>query len=229
MPLSDAYYGEGEENDNMGEIINAISEFLNEKFGDEVTPEEIGQVLAELRSDLAIDHEIDHPFEYVKGTDYLCVCGRHVSAHPDKIQWLHKREMEDIIEFGHQVRIVFPDDVNDDGVAFAYSIGRSLHYKPEFLVTGNMQPEVLGYIINRVAEIADKIQVAPGDELDEVLEGYKVRLVAVQDLEKAEMFGVISTFGEETSALQVLWPDENGNFPGDANYEYEAEVQPVFS
>ena len=170
-----------------------------------------------------VDHSIDHPFELKPEPDFKCsTCGEHVSVHPDKMEFLKKHEMDGIIRRGHVVRFIMDDP------AFAYSIGRTVKDRPELLVTGSLHPDTLQYIINRVAELDDATPLSAGMDLDEVLEGYKVRLVRVGDLEEAQMFGVSRQFGtDDTSALQILWPDSEGRFPGEEGYEY-GDAQPVF-
>lgn len=179
-------------------------------------------------SDQVIDHTITHPFALKEGSDYECeTCDQHLSRHPDKMEYLKKREMETIIEYGHQVRYVFPGP-DDDSTAFAYSMGRSVKDRPEILVTGQLPHKVMHYIVNRVADLDDERELSAGMELaaGEVLEGYPVRLVQVSDLEEAEMFGVTSNFGtDDTSALQVVWPDLEGRFPDEEGFTFE---QPIF-
>lgn len=185
-------------------------------------------------SDQAIDHTIDHPFDLAPDTDHMCAeCGVHVSAHPDKLEWLKKQEMEHIIDHGHQVRYIF----GDDGPNFAYSVGRCAidESKPEFLVYGDLPPEVMQYMVNRVAEIDDERRAAgefldDGDVLDTVLEGYEVALVRVRDLDKAQMFGVTQQFSTANPwALQILWPDAEHRWPGDPDFTYGPDAQPVFA
>lgn len=180
-------------------------------------------------SDQATDHTITHPFDSNPDERFECLtCERHISEHPDKIEVLAKMEMETIIEHGHEVRVIFPDEPGPG--MFAYSVGRSVKDRPELLVTGNLPPEVLGHIINRVAEIDDETPLVAGVDLDEVLDGFRVRLVEVRDMDEAEMFGVTTHFGtEETSALQILWPDADGRFPGEEGFGYTPEQQPVYA
>jgi hypothetical protein len=177
------------------------------------------------RAQLVIDHAIDHPFELEPDSDMDCLtCGRHVAVHPDKLEFLKKHEMDTIIEHGHQVRAVFGGEA-----FFAYSIGRTVRDRPEILVTGPLPPNVAHWVVNRVAELDDQSPLQPGQELDTVLEGYRVRLVAVRDLDEAQMFGVTNNFGtEDTSALQVVWPDSDGHFPDDPEYDITL-AQPVFA
>ena len=178
------------------------------------------------RADMVVDHGIDHPFELKGDTDFECsTCGRHVSVHPDKMEFLAKWQMETISEHGHQVRGVFGEQGN-----FAYSIGRTVKDRPELLVTGVLPLEVMQSIINNVAAQDDESPVRAGDELDEIIAGgYTVRLVAVRDMDEAQMFGVTNNFGtDDTSALQILWPDSDGHFPGDPGYDTDL-LQPVFA
>jgi hypothetical protein len=177
------------------------------------------------RAEAVVDHSIDHPFKLKPETDYECAeCGQHVSVHPDKLDFLAKQSMESIIEHGHQVRVIFASEERPD---FAYSIGRTLKERPELFVIGPMDPNMLGYIVNRVAELDDESPLSAGMELDTVLDGFKVRLSPVRDLEEAQMFGVTTHFSDAT-ALQILWPDIEGNFPGEPGYDADY-VQPVFA
>lgn len=173
-----------------------------------------------------IDHSIDHPFELEPDTDLDCkTCGQHISRHPDKMDYLAKREMEMIIKHGHEVRYIFDHEGQDP--AFSYSIGRSVRDRPELLITGSLPPVMHQYIVNRVAELDDATPFSGGEELEEVLDGYPVRLVKVRDLEEAEMYGVTNNFGtDDTWALQILWPDEEGRFPGDPQFTFN---QPVYA
>ena len=177
------------------------------------------------RAEAVVDHSIDHPFELKPDTDNECVeCGEHISVHPDKLDFLAKQTMETIAKSGHQVRLIFG---SDEQPSFAYSIGRTVKDRPELFVIGQLDPNTLGYIVNRVAELDDETPLSAGMDLDQVLEGFKVRLVEVRDLEAAQMFGVTTHFSDAT-ALQVLWPDMEGNFPGEPGYHTEYE-QPVFA
>lgn len=172
-----------------------------------------------------IDHSIKHPFELKPDTDNDCLeCGGHLSRHPDKFEYLRRRRDEVIAEHGHQVQIVFP--TTQEGTPFAYSIGRTAKGRPELLVTGLLHPDDLGYIVNEVAGIDDEKPLEVGDLLDKVLAGYDVKIVQVRDLREAGMTGVINRF-DGASALQILWPDEKGIFPDDA--DYDNATQPVFA
>jgi hypothetical protein len=174
-------------------------------------------------SDQAIDHSITHPMAASDDWQVCNECGQHVSRHPDKMDYLAKRQMENIIEYGHAVQLIFPVD-QDEGNPFAYSVGRCVKDRPELLVTGWLSMETLGYIVNRVAEIDDERGVQAGDVLEGVLEGYSVRIVEVKDLTLASMYDVVNHFGD-VPALQIVWPDMEGRFPGEVGCELR---QPVY-
>jgi len=176
------------------------------------------------RAQLVIDHNINHPFELKVGSDMECLgCGRHVAVHPDKMEFLKKHEMETIIRFGHQVRVVSGEH------PFAYSIGRTVRDRPEILVTGPLPPDMMGWMVNEVAKLDDDHPLSAGMEVSEILVGHPVRLVQVRDLDEAQMFGVTNNFGaDDTSALQILWPDMQGRFPGDEGFDPKIH-EPVFA
>lgn len=178
------------------------------------------------RAQLVVDHSITHPFTLKPGTDLECsTCDRHVSVHPDKMEYLRKRMLEQIVDRGHQVRMIVGDA---QAPSFAYSVGRCVYDRPEILVTGPLAPGIQHYIVNRVAELDTAHHaLRAGDELEEVLEGYRVRLVAVRDLDEAQMFGVTQNFGSDPKALQVLWPDPAGHFPGEPGFDASCN-QPVY-
>ena len=156
-------------------------------------------------------------------------CGAHVSEHVDKLDAIAKRTMENIIKYGHEVRFIFPTDEDPDGCQFWYSVGRSLKYQPEFLITGPLGPTVGQWIVNQAAKLYDEAPFAAGDELpaDTLLDGFPVRIIKVTDPEEAEMFGATEHFSDVT-ALQIVWPDANGKFPGEPGYKYDDDVQPLY-
>lgn len=175
--------------------------------------------------DEVIDETIEHPFELKPETDHLCLtCDRHISVHPDKYDYLSKKTMDDIIAHGHQVRWVF-----GEGPDFGYTIGRSVKDRPELLITGPLDPRVGQWVLNEAAAMDEKEPLYAGQEIpaNELLNEHPVRIVEVKDLEAAEMFGVTEHFSDAT-ALQIIWPDMEGRFPGDEGFAF-ADAQPVFS
>lgn len=181
------------------------------------------------RSAAVVDHGISHPFELKPETDNLCThCEGHLSVHPDKMEYLAKKQMDDIIRVGHEVIGVF--SAEPGGPNFAYSMGRTVRERPELLVTGKLPLEQLQMIINTAAAWDAEHPLEPGDLPPETMMGCAMRIVEVPDLEAAEMNGVLANFGTlEPRALQVIWPDAQGYFPGDPDFAYGDDAQPVFA
>lgn len=180
-----------------------------------------------------VDHTIDHPFALKPDSDFECqTCDQHVSVHPDKMQFLKLRETENIEDHGHQVRYIFPTqenvDQDPDARPFWYSVGRSVYGRPELFVSGGLPAELGSYIINTVAERDVDSPIAAGDLLDEVLgDGFQIKVVDV-DPEAAEMFAALNVSGPEIAAYQLLWPDPNGVYPDDPEYDYSKMPQPMY-
>ena len=122
--------------------------------------------------------------------------------------------------------------------AFAYTIGHADRDLPELIVTG-MNGDSAQYLLNNVGDMlfaqADR-QV--GDTADRGampreydLGHIKVRIVdapsapgthALQALYRAERKGVALK-----GCKQIVWPDREGNFPGDASYDAARFPQPI--
>lgn len=182
-----------------------------------------------------IDHSIDHPFTPLaqaieNGAPDICtVCLGHISAHPDKYHYLMQVQAQRIAKYGHEVRVVFPND-GDSKQRFAYTIGRTAYDQPELLITGPLAPEHFGQVLNAVGEISDlrSGQILDAENIDHSLGPWPAKLVEVTDLEAAEMFGVTSLFPTTARALQVLWPDTQGRFPDEEGYDLSADTQPIY-
>lgn len=154
-------------------------------------------------------------------------CGLHISAHVDKMDAIEKRTMENIIEYGQQVNFIFPR-TEGDGAQFWYSVGRSLHYQPEFLLTGPLPQPVGHFIVNQAARLYDESPFQGGDELppDTLLANFPVRIIEADPI-AAHLLQATSWF-DDVRALQIVWPDAAGYFPGEGAYAYGPEVQPLY-
>lgn len=151
----------------------------------------------------------------------------------DEDQGLTKTSMETIIEHGHQVIGVFaPGDETgdeDDFVPFSYTVGRSMKDRPELLITGPLPIGMQGVILNDLAAYDDEHLLRPGTDLapNTILRGMPVRIVAADPV-AAEMNQALHLFGDDITALQMLWPDKHGRLPGDPGFEIPEGVQPTF-
>jgi hypothetical protein len=108
---------------------------------------------------------------------------------------------------------------------FGYTVGLTGAGHPELLITGVGAPmghAILGGLYDRV-KAGERFE--DGQEVDEVLVGYKVRMRAVPapgyPLNMARAY-----YDEDVEALQVVWPDAEHHFPGDEGYAEDAR-QPL--
>lgn len=159
---------------------------------------------------------------------FTCTCGKHVSEHPDKYDFFESDRFRTILEYGHQVMYIFPTD-EEPGHVFGYTVGRSLWGKPEILMTGPLPMEVMHRLINDAADLQDEGKLEPGTTNDELIQGFGAKIIAVTDPAEAQMFQALYEFPDQkVTAVQILWPDPHGRFPGEPGCEYGPDVQPMF-
>lgn len=109
---------------------------------------------------------------------------------------------------------------------FTYSIGFRELGHPEVIVVG-LSPFVAHAIIGTVYDrVKDGERFKDGDIVDGILDNsYKVRFDALppdgRPLNAARTYYQI----DELPALQVVWPDKNGLFPGQEGFDERYETQ----
>jgi hypothetical protein len=127
--------------------------------------------------------------------------------------------------------IAVPED--EEGPAFAYSIG--LHHSfghPEVILFG-LKIEVMFPVINGIGE-----QVKAGKHFDhlneegDILDGYNVIFRTVERKHYSEYFGYARWLyrGDDFPALQCVWPDAQSRYPWHPQFSPQlAQRQPVLS
>jgi Domain of unknown function (DUF4262) len=145
---------------------------------------------------------------------------------PESLGDLLAKCQRTIERHGHGVIGVFPtaDSPPEEQFSFGYSYGLAGQGKPELLVTA-LDSRLATMVIN-CAVVAGV--TAPG-EYDEVLEGHKVRAVPVNG-EGLGLMNMARHFAPEGgfTALQLVWPDPEGRFPGDDGYDEGRWSQTVY-
>ena len=124
----------------------------------------------------------------------------------------------DVEEFGWHV-VLIPED--DEGPAFAYSVGlfENLGH-PEIVVLG-LDLDVMHRLINLIGEEVKRgRRLADGEVVSGILDGYDVRFLDVARRHYPERFGYARRYykGDDFSVLQCLWPDRRGHFPTDPGF-----------
>ncbi|MYX26817.1 DUF4262 domain-containing protein [Streptomyces sp. SID8381] len=122
--------------------------------------------------------------------------------------------------------VVAEHDVDGKVPPYAYTVGRAR--RPgrayELACTGVAGP-LAQIIIRRAADqlVRDLLDPAEGLELDEVVNGDRVRLHQVQDAARLRRDGAAPA----VPFWQILLPDAWGLFPGDPHCSFSDEVQPL--
>lgn len=130
-----------------------------------------------------------------------------------------------IEKHGHMVTGVFGEDVAEN---FCYTVGRTEADKPE-LWLGQLPPQLAQQILNRLALGLDV--TAPREVTAEEAEfSCGFRVVGPVDAQRFPLGMAARLYGREADAysvLQVLWPDDEGRFPGEDGYDAERFPQTV--
>jgi Domain of unknown function (DUF4262) len=120
-------------------------------------------------------------------------------------------------EHGWSVQLI--PEGGDGEPAFAYSVGLHKTVGAGELIVLGLGLDSMGAMINR---LGDKLRAGerprPGEDIDEILEGFPVRLrrVATRQDERAHVgYALWFNGGADFPLWQVLWPDREGRFPGE--------------
>ena len=107
---------------------------------------------------------------------------------------------------------------------FAYTVGLGLKGRPDIVVVGVNDPEVAAGILQGAVQLDHPIEL--DREYDKVLVGYKVKFVepspdVIEEMGQSRRFhdGMRADDSQRWSAIQVLWPDQEGRFPGEDGCE----------
>jgi hypothetical protein len=104
---------------------------------------------------------------------------------------------------------------------FAYTVGLFHTFgHPELVLAGRWR-HAHGILGAAVELVGDGARLAPGDESDEVLEGYPVRFGPVSDEQRSELLTYAGWLysGRAFPALQLILPDRAGRMPDDTGYD----------
>lgn len=141
-------------------------------------------------------------------------CRTHDCTEEERV----RKAASDIDEFGWHV-VLIPED--DEGPAFAYSIGLFKSFRhPEIILFG-LDHGVMHQMINLIGEeVRSGRRFLEGESSSGFLEAYDVRFVEVSQRHFPEYLGFGCRFYHDAAfpVLQCLWPDRQGRFPTDADF-----------
>jgi hypothetical protein len=127
----------------------------------------------------------------------------------------------DIHRVGWSVIQIEPDDENDPGPVYSFSVGLfHRHDHPEIILLGLSHP-VAGQIINDIGDaVAAGQRIEPGRTYDDFA-SVPLAFVVVDPAHYKEYVGYARWLygGSEFPMLQCVWPLKSGHFPWDKGYD----------
>lgn len=136
---------------------------------------------------------------------------------------IRERTFSHMLDHGFSIQYIAGDK---DRATRAYTVGRTLRNRPEFLVVGPFPLELASEILTRACALDDATPIELGDIRDGILLSHNCKAIEA-DPKAALMNGALAEFGEIT-ALQLLWPDDEGRFPDNVRYAHPATSQPMY-
>jgi len=109
---------------------------------------------------------------------------------------------------------------------FGYSTGLFKNFGiPEVFVSG-LPNGLTNTVITNYAEIYKEKQITFHQKLNELIDRFPVYLIPVESsvLEERVLASYRLYDGPEFESIQVIYPDLNGYFPEDKNYDYDMEI-----
>lgn len=126
----------------------------------------------------------------------------------------------DIKEHGWHVLSVF----SENEPSFSYTVGFKETLNHSEVIISGLNTKLMHQLLNDIGElIKEGNSFSAGDISNEVIKGYPVKFVAVNESNIKEYFRVANArYGKgQFQAIQCLWSDKHGTFPEktDANQE----------
>ncbi|MFI6393124.1 DUF4262 domain-containing protein [Nonomuraea sp. NPDC050540] len=109
-------------------------------------------------------------------------------------------------------------DPGRENSPFVYSIGFYTSFNHPEVVVAGLPQDVSENVLSSVhVALTEGVVYSAGDTSDRILEGVGVQFRAIpQDLLLSALAQASAFYaGEAFSALQLVWPDKDGNFPGE--------------
>ncbi|MFF8265341.1 DUF4262 domain-containing protein [Streptomyces virginiae] len=133
--------------------------------------------------------------------------------------------MADVRRHGWQVVGVGGEDIPD----WAFTVGLWHSYRiPEVAMFGLELQGLMHWVNDAAAELRDGAPIEPGTLLPGVIEGYEVRLQAVDVSWHRPLLGTAVGFYRRTPVpfIQLVWPDRDHRWPSDEQASPGCRAQP---
>lgn len=127
---------------------------------------------------------------------------------------------EKVAEYGWMAQGVI---ANENQPGWLYTIGLAAVGHPEIIIVG-LPPKVAHSLLAQMADeiLSNQKRFEPGPEYSGYLaDGFKVTFLDVADVGEGDWFNIAhSYYGDhDFEALQMVWPDKEGHFPWDPQYD----------
>jgi hypothetical protein len=146
----------------------------------------------------------------------------------DKKDIYFKRVYDNIKNIGYHTTAVMEEE---NFTPFAYSTGIFENFKiPELFISG-LGPNLSGELIENYAEKFKFGKVPLNEVVDDLSEKFPVYLIKVDNKDLIEYTLTSIKFYENRNYeyLQLVFPDLNGNFPNETNYDYDQKIVGEFN
>lgn len=127
-----------------------------------------------------------------------------------------------IAEHGWMVQGVFPR-AGDEGTPFSYTVGLTAAGLPELVISG-LPAELAGELLNTAAHQSLTTEFTAGQVLTDAA-SVPLRVV---EAPAAEVNVAHRLYPGSVRALQLVWPDAAGVFPGDPGWSH-GDAQPLYT
>lgn len=134
----------------------------------------------------------------------------------------------DIARVGWSAVGVFPRADEPRPVTFTYTIGLAETYgHPELIVYGLDAKQAHEFLWSAIQLLKEGTRFEHGKRYAKVLQGYDVEFRKVDDPGGHPLNVARAYYDREVEALQLIWPDADGRFPGDPDVDPVAAVVQV--
>ena len=132
-----------------------------------------------------------------------------------------RKLLADVAQHGWHVVHIFADD---QGPGYSFTVGLYLSWNhPELLIMGLPQDQLYAILAEAVRAIQQGQTFAHGSASDALVQSDCCRFAGIRVARSQDFLGYgiwfYQSLREPFPALQILWPDKAGRFPGDRGYD----------
>ena len=141
----------------------------------------------------------------------------------DKKEIYFKRVYDNIKNIGYHISAIMEEE---NFTPFAYSTGIFENFKiPELFISG-LGPNLSGEIIKNYAEKYKFKKVPINKKIVNLTDRFPICFIKVSNKDLTEYVLTSVKFYENRNYdyLQLVFPDLNGNFPNETNYDYDQKI-----